>query len=800
MTVNHPNILRSLFRAVGLSAFNYRTYRDAPEPKKPVFTVSRFTAWLRCVVHLLPSLVSITIIGLNWAGFFIGFQLAGIPDNDQIDMAALQVAAKLQELFVVASTATVIYHQLRHDLLHGQGVPFGLFSSGLEFQRLSYFWSSELLGSLPMSNWRLLLLIIVGGLIATLAGPATAVLIIPNQISYAAGSTSYYINGTTDVLWPSHIQMDHFLPKYNNSVGEFIDCSGSNGFKSAVCPAGGYVSLLDHFSANTLSNDAGQSFASFDGLGTYKQSPAGGILVRSPLGQVAPQTIDGIILRPGNTETFARAPHGATINLQQRLNHDWYIAVQTADQYYPKYDQQNRFRFYSSQTTSVKSQFPAVRVVCQGQSLSTNVSTALFPNIPSRSPAVDLQARILSSTSTTIPKIITQTAANGLDFQWVDLSEISESNQSLSISTGAIIRLNTSNTNGNIGAACSIDARWVSGIMSSSFPSPFRASPLDNSIPAPGYFSAVGTFFFNTSPAPTKITFDTPFLESINFATNSTTDESQLQLSSIESIVSAAGVLQTAQSWVDSGSNSVSLHYLEHILASILVDAISRAGSYRSYNTTGDVTTWPFLFYNSSLQSVDFHYWDRAGVAPSSKSNITTMIMKQTVSGYGYQLSDPSQYLAIVLLMMHLLLALGYTIYIIVVPDHSSSCWDSISELIVLAQQSPRSVLLQNTCAGVNGLKTFGHRVRVMNAEEDPDSLELRFYTRSEAKLLRDSNIEPGNLYGDETLDGSESNDSTNNSTVELSPLLHDTRTENRFHSISERGEPVAKYRNVHTF
>lgn len=341
---------RSLFRAAGLGAPIYHIAGKTPEPKKPVFTVSRLTALLRCTVHLLPSIVSITIIGLNCAGFFIGFQLAGIPDHDQIDMAALQVAAKLQELFVVASAATLVYHQLRHDLLHGQGVPFGLFSSGLEFQRLSYFWSPELLGSFPMSNIRLLLLTIAAGLIAMLAGPSTAVLLIPNQINYPAGSTSYYINGSSDVLWPSYIQLDHYFPSSQNPKDQNIDCGGPAGYKSAICPAGGYLSFKDHFSANTMANEAGQSFASFDGLGTFKQSPAGGILIRSPLGQVAPQTIHGIILRPGHTETFAIAPHGATTNLQQRLNRDWYLAVQAADKYYPVVNQQNRFRFYSSQT------------------------------------------------------------------------------------------------------------------------------------------------------------------------------------------------------------------------------------------------------------------------------------------------------------------------------------------------------------------------------------------------------------------------------------------------------------------
>jgi hypothetical protein len=150
--------------------------------------------------------------------------------------------------------------------------------------------------------------------------------------------------------------------------------------------------------------------------------------------------------------------------------------------------------------------------------------------------------------------------------------------------------------------------------------------------------------------------------------------------------------------------------------------------------------------------------------------------------------------------MAHLLLALGHTVYIVLAPDHSSSCWDSISELVVLAQQSPRSGLLENTCAGVRRLQTFGHRVRVVNSKEDVDSLELSFSTKSEANPLPDTIIEPGHLYGDEALDSEEANGSRNNSTIEMSPLLHDMRTEHRFHSSSERDSSLSRYRNAHTF
>lgn len=101
----------ALLRAVGLDVIS-SLFFNSKEPKKPVIVQSVWIASSRCAVHLLPALVSIVIIALNLQTYFIGFQLAGIPDTDRISMAALQVTAKLQELLIVASVGAIIHHQL----------------------------------------------------------------------------------------------------------------------------------------------------------------------------------------------------------------------------------------------------------------------------------------------------------------------------------------------------------------------------------------------------------------------------------------------------------------------------------------------------------------------------------------------------------------------------------------------------------------------------------------------------------------------------------------------------------------
>ena len=53
-------------------------------------------------------------------------------------MWALQFAAKLYELLVIASLSAIILHHMRYEILFSEGVPLGIFGSALSFQQLSY--------------------------------------------------------------------------------------------------------------------------------------------------------------------------------------------------------------------------------------------------------------------------------------------------------------------------------------------------------------------------------------------------------------------------------------------------------------------------------------------------------------------------------------------------------------------------------------------------------------------------------------------------------------------------------------
>jgi hypothetical protein len=74
--------------------------------------------------------------------------MAGQSGRTLQNIEILQVIAKVQELMMVASLTTVLVDRLRHDMIKGPGVPYGLVGANSLFSQSSYFWSSTFLGSL----------------------------------------------------------------------------------------------------------------------------------------------------------------------------------------------------------------------------------------------------------------------------------------------------------------------------------------------------------------------------------------------------------------------------------------------------------------------------------------------------------------------------------------------------------------------------------------------------------------------------------------------------------------------------
>lgn len=138
--------------------------------------------------------------------------------SETINLMLLQLAAKAHEIMIVASLGLIVLQFVRQELLFGGGLPLGLIGSGLTFNNLEFFFSKEFYGTLSylgahgnkLRKIMFVSVVVVAGLIAALAGPASAVLLVPKSQNWAAGGTQFYLNGSAGGFWPDDLSGDLF--------------------------------------------------------------------------------------------------------------------------------------------------------------------------------------------------------------------------------------------------------------------------------------------------------------------------------------------------------------------------------------------------------------------------------------------------------------------------------------------------------------------------------------------------------------------------------------------------------------
>ncbi len=93
---------------------------------------------------------------------------------------------------------------------------------------------------------------------------------------------------------------------------------------------------------------------------------------------------------------------------------------------------------------------------------------------------------------------------------------------------------------------------------------------------------------------------------------------------------------------------------------------------------------------------------------------------------------------ALAVMLVYVTLAFAHILYL-GISGISSSAWDSTTEIVALAMNSTPTKYLQNTCAGILGIRTFQTRVRILatnnNLGQD-EHLELVFGEDSEWNTL----------------------------------------------------------------
>ncbi|UPK97982.1 hypothetical protein LCI18_008917 [Fusarium solani-melongenae] len=675
---------RTLLRTLGLKVLTFLGGND-PEPPKVLIDSSRRLSIARCAIHIIPAFLSIALIALNLMVFFIGHELQGPGGQDELKLGSLQVAAKLQELLIVASVDSVISHLIHSELVSGDGMTLGLLVSGFSFSQLSYFWSPEFLGSLGW-GWGhgeivsrgqrgkrrgFILLVFIGGALALLAGPATAVLMIPKKMNLLVSGGIYWLNGSDDQLWPKFLDAAYYSE---------VNCTLETGqFTDNRYPSQSFLPMYQHFMSWWNGYSAGYGFELNDGW-QRKMIYARPALV-------------------SDANTWAYSAHAPTAVLQDALRGYHFKALQYLAHKHP-----DMKPFSIRLNWAQPKRYEGIMDI-YGKSL-----TVKFPNLKGLDeywkdkgvqPEMEMHgAKVLDEVDVLD---IWNTTKNSLGLVVLFKALFNRTNVTADISPPSNV------------VACSIDARWAKGKMI------IQTTTDDDPILHNYYSGKVLNLiqteldfpgrkgYVRTRPPPY------PMVEDIRFSPDwydmlspTLPDTSPASLPWMPIQGSKRTTPETLL--INVYNENFRQTELENLIATVFVDGLSRSDLIPNYNASRFLKAWSFGefgFENDKLARKLLHKGDPKEIFPKpailKSGNSTRLEMKAIYYGYVMTAKDWFDYFCMVCLGLHDAIAIAHTFFVVFVKHKTGGASDSILELVALTQRStpPERRLLSNTSAGV---------------------------------------------------------------------------------------------------
>ena len=740
-----------LLRIFGFEFINglRRTLRGPEEPK--IVLRSSFIAAAQQVTFHMISISSLTIlIWLNYKTFYIGPTFTVWGQRDAVLLAMIQVFAKLLELFCVSSLGIVVLQALRRELL-GDGLPLGLLGAGVWFNNFSFLWSPDFLMSAPWSirtlgRLQLYILILLCGALATFVGPSSAVLMLPRYQDMPAGGASVYLPGT----------VEDFHPKMVTSASEIPECTLDNATDYAVCPSGGFTSLQSTLSVLNYSNFASSSGFRFSpqiqAAGAYGDWYHEDILIQSPASLVPPVlSTFGLISDNGQS---AMQPHAATVILLQQLVREWAdIAGRTNRR------PESQWKWSYDLTTSGFAANANVRTKCTGpQVLPKNATVAKFPFMV----RYELEGRPATSWADNGSREVYQDFSilglandhtNHIRTQWVSFPVETFPGIALHPS-GLLVELPWLD-GARTAFGCSFHAAWHNASVSATRSASYDAWRIDFSFQSnhDGYIPQ-NSYDVDASNMP--VLLDKSWLDLLTPPCPIAAVQSGTRKpNTLESLLYQAGYAELLQElrmrtflfrgpagctyrelqsdetsqgmWPEilCGSASV-VTFLELVVTLLISDGLARFGSHRVFAIQPQLQDWslpqPRVFNTSYLM--------RQMTASPAQGALLTRWLTISITGYGYFASTTTDYLAIAVIGVYLTVVVVHLVWNLARAALSeklltSSSWDTVTELLVLCQNSPvpgPGTELANASGGIAHLGTYKTEMQIRTSKPAAES------------------------------------------------------------------------------
>jgi hypothetical protein len=406
--------------------------------------------WAQLLIHLPSIATTISVVSLTFRNVFWA---RPVPEMNSV-LNALQFAARVHESLIILSLSAIVLSRLHLELVGQRGVSIGLLCSGYQLSSLTYIFSWELWGGMfgrpsrRLQQLPLIFLVLVALILALLSSPSSAITMIPkldwwpytrlaprNSVRFEV-----YMKNPEGSLFPETLRASD-LPS-----SCFTDVADRN----SICPSAGLPRLM---AEPVFTTTIALPFTGYSSSATnLTMSIRGSGVARYLSGAVTP-------LKRGRFATTTVPDFVASVLA-------WYWTKLQAAQYtergYTSELQKAAPRLMIKANlapTSSALHKPLVRALCIG--FPPESPTIEFPEIEGNQPIDDRTE--FSKTILSIPraKISNITSADGSgrgNFTWTDLEGASVVNKSL----GAIfVQPLVNKDNPNSIYACTLDAKWL---------------------------------------------------------------------------------------------------------------------------------------------------------------------------------------------------------------------------------------------------------------------------------------------------------------------------------------------------
>lgn len=316
------------------------------------------------IIHLMPLGMAGILLWLNFAKVYwfapsgLGSGFLHMPANEV--MNSLQLAAKLYEIFVIASLAAITLKCFKRRLVQ-DGIPFGMLSGAYRVGDLLYLLDSRFWVGWSYARW-LAVLFIGNTLLATLVGPASAILIVPGLMWYRLPGAFSNMRPPLFLLppnqmWPTIVNGSIWESQnrtYCIDIGSFYPGCPAAGFSTIYTWASGwsYTGLPDNLTFLDPSGSARRRLS-------MKTDPASGMFLSS-LTDVATTTL-------GQFTSYIKTNDvGAVSHTEQ-----YKLSLASSDNYQPLVNAKCNIwnlQDYENSTDIHKFSFPSAELSCFGAS------------------------------------------------------------------------------------------------------------------------------------------------------------------------------------------------------------------------------------------------------------------------------------------------------------------------------------------------------------------------------------------------------------------------------------------------